>query len=267
LVEPDVSNEFPKALMEHLQQDDRYQQVGLDGFEQSELLALSDRLPQVEVRTRASKFFNLQQAREQETEAIALLGRSTRSNIRRKLRDYGSLDVEWADNLEQATDIFNELIELHQARWQADGAPGAFSSPRFREFQHALIVQLFPKERLVLFRVRHQGETVGCLLLLVDRHRLLDYLSGFAPFDKKPSPGIITHYLCIEEALRRGFHAYDFLVGDKRHKDNLSTDENQLAWATWKRPCWQNTVIDSLRNMKRFFQKSSNDTTPGDNAS
>ncbi len=33
---------------------------------------------------------------------------------------------------------------------------------------------------------------------------------------------MVTHALCMQEALERGFDDYDFLVGDKQHKDNLS---------------------------------------------
>ena len=115
---------------------------------------------------------------------------------------------------------------------------------------------------MVLFRARHEGETVGCLLLLVDRGRMLDYLSGFASFEQKPSPGLVTHYLCLSEAARRGYRAYDFLVGDKRHKDNLSTDVQQLSWATWRRPTLRNKAIDLLKAVKKLRGDKKPGVTP-----
>ena len=89
------------------------------------------------------------------------------------------------------------------------------------------------------------------LLLLVDRHRLLDYLSGLAAFDQKPSPGLVTHYLCQCAALQRGFSAYDFLVGDKRHKENLSTHTQTLTWTRLHRPSVKSRIVAALTQLKR----------------
>ena len=226
----------------------------LDGFTAAEMSELTSHWPPVEVRDRESKYLDLAAIRTSQTELITHLGRSTRANLRKRLREYGELQTEWATSLAAATDIFAELIELHQARWQAVGQRGAFASSRFLNFQRALLVELFPQGRCVAFRVRHQGATVGCLLLLVDRGRLLDYLSGLAAFDQKPSPGLVAHYLCQCEALQRGFAAYDFLVGDKRHKDNLSTHTQILTWTRLARPNIKNRIVAALTHWKRRWR-------------
>ena len=124
----------------------------------------------------------------------------------------------------------------------------------FREFQEELITRLFLEDRCVLFRVRHEGTTVGCLMLLVDQNRLLDYLSGFVSFELKPSPGLVTHQQCMQAALDRGYDAYDFLVGDKRHKANLGTDSTELVWVTLARPNWKQRLmkcVKAARNVAR----------------
>ena len=41
---------------------------------------------------------------------ISHLGKSTRSNIRRRLKKYGTLETEWATNLTQADEIFTVLM-------------------------------------------------------------------------------------------------------------------------------------------------------------
>lgn len=238
--------------------DASWDRFDLDGFAEEDLEPFLQHLPGVECRRRESPCFDLADVRAAGVEPITRLGKSTRASIRRTLRKYGELDIEWAETLEQARDIFNELVTLHQARWQAENEPGAFGSQRFRGFISELITRLHPTGRIVLFRVRHEGETVGALLLLVDRNRLLDYLSGFAPFDRKPSPGVITHFLCMNAALERGFDAYDFLVGEKRHKRNLSTTVNHLVWASWQRPCLKNRAIRALRDLKRTVRRWKN---------
>jgi len=250
LVDPDFRLEFIAHIANALQADPGWEQLCLDGFSEQELAPWQPHFPEANVRSRESRYFDLRAAREAGQSVIDQLGKSTRSNLRRKLKQYGTLDCEWASSLDQADDILQELIRLHQTRWQAVGQPGAFASERFRTFQLDAVLKLFLEERVILFRVRHQSETVGCLLLLVDENRLLDYLSGFADFDVKPSPGLTTHYLCMEAALQRGFDAYDFLVGEKRHKENLSNQSRQLCWLTWSRPSWKFKTLEWLRWLK-----------------
>jgi len=258
LVEPEFRAELIALLAEEIHHDQNWEQLRLDGFSSADLQPWLAHFPGAEVRSRDSRYFDLEAARVAGKPVIDLLGRSTRSNLRRRLKQYGHLECEWAETIEQAEEILQELITLHQARWESAGQPGAFASPHFRDFQLLANLKLFLEKKVVLFRVRHQSETVGCLLLLVDENRLLDYLSGFADFNLKPSPGLTTHYLCMEQALRRGYQAYDFLVGEKRHKENLSNGRNQLCWLSWSRSSWKLKTLECLRTWKQWIGKLRN---------
>lgn len=255
LVEPASRQEFIAGIAEGVEDDLRWEQFRLDGMAEKDLQEWLAHFPQATVRKRDSKYFDLVKARESGGEILSRLGRSTRSNIRRRLKQYGDLDCEWATTVEQMDQILLELIKLHQDRWEAAGEPGAFADTRFLAFQLELAVRLFTEERSVLFRVQHQGATIGCLFLLVDGNRLLNYISGFASFEEHPSPGLITNYLCIQEALRRGFDAFDFLVGDNQYKDNLSTHVNQLCWMNCSRPTLKMRAIHALRQAKRTVKQ------------
>ncbi|HWL10173.1 MAG TPA: GNAT family N-acetyltransferase [Planctomicrobium sp.] len=255
LAEPKFYTQFVNDLSDSLNSDSGWEQLRFDGFEERDLQDWKKIYPNAEVRIRESRYFDLSFARLSETDVLTQLGRSTRSNLKRRLKQYGELTCHWASSVEQADEILNELIVLHQARWNAIGEPGAFANERFHNFQREVGLNLFLEGKAVLFRVQQQSETIGCLLLLNDGNRLLDYLSGFASFEKKPSPGLISHYLCMEEALRRGFNAYDFLVGEKRHKENLSTHSNHLCWMTESRATWKRALMNSCRGAKRFLQR------------
>jgi len=263
LVEPEYSVQFASGLIQFVHMNPDWEQFHLDGFQDCDLEEWQSSFPDASIRSRDSRYYDLKAARDEGVEVISKLGKSTRANIRRQLRKYGALETEWAETLTQANDIFHEMVDLHQARWQAVGEPGAFAATRFRAFQEEVMTQLFADQRVVLFRVRHEGETVGCLMLLVDGNRLLDYLSGFASFEVKPSPGLISHYLCMNDANEKGFDAYDFLVGDKRHKENLSTHVNQLCWLTWLRPSWKVWSATRLRDGKRFLSNLKNKRKEG----
>jgi CelD/BcsL family acetyltransferase involved in cellulose biosynthesis len=274
LVAPAHRSALIIALQEWISTQKGVDEVRLDGWSMSNAAEWNGSARPTQSRVRDCAFFDLSQVCDPDVEPLQLLGRSTRQNLRRLVRRYGRIETTWAESIDDADDILTELISLHQARWNASGQPGAFASRRFEEFQRQLLVQGFGDRKVVLFRARHEGETIGCLFLLVDRGRMLDYLSGFASFDRKPSPGLITHYLCLTEAAHRGYRAYDFLVGDKRHKDNLSTDVQQLGWATWRRPTLRNRAIDVLKAVKKLrgdkkpgFSPGSQDETPEENAS
>lgn len=254
LAEEGYADAFVNGVVDAIENDMSWETLCLDGFQEDDLRHWQRRYPQADIRYRDSCYFDFETARESGKDLLSHLGKSTRSNIRRRLKKYGDLETEWATSLTQAEDIFAELVKLHQARWNDVGEPGAFASHRFLSFQQQLISRLFGEQRVVLFRVRHQAETVGCLLLLVDQNRLLDYLSGFAAFDAKPSIGLISHYLCMEQGLHRGFSAYDFLVGDKQHKQNLSTHRHQLCWFSFHRPSLKNRTVEALRQMKRLLK-------------
>lgn len=274
LVLPERRAVFQEQLIAHALRDKSWEALCLDGFTVAEFDALQSELPGFEPRYRDAPYYDLRAARNAGGDLWDCLGRSTRQNLRRLLRKYGEVELLWAESRDQAFEVFEELQTLHQARWQKAGQPGAFHSRRFRDFQRTLIQQTFtdgrsahPAHGVVLFRVRQQGATVGCLMLLIDGPRLLDYLSGFGDFETFASPGLVTHALCMTAALHRGFDEYDFLVGEKRHKDNLSTNSNQLVWACWRRPTLRSRTIGMLSAVKRRWLDLRHPATPAQSAS
>ena len=277
LVQPDYRVAFLTALQQWIASE-QWDQCQWDGFSetalaswpewrQSRFSSLADSVLQpvtefrpetrltVRDRLRESRYFDLEQLRAAGGEILASLGKSTRSNLKRRLNQIGPIELEWAETLPQAEEIFAELVQLHQARWNAVGQPGAFASSRFFSFQQRLIQRLFPEKRVVLVRVKTPTATVGCLYLLVDRNRLLDYVSGFISFEDFPSPGLISHYLCMEAALERGYSAYDFLVGDKRHKENLGKSSQQLQWRVCERPRWKYRWRNCLQSCRQITKR------------
>lgn len=244
-------------LLEWMHKQKQYNEIRLDGIEHDlleEVQSLKTPSTALELTERMCRSMEFAAVREADQMVIDQLGKSTRQNLRRRIRKMGEPHVEWATSTDQALRIFQELVELHQQRWTEAGQPGAFASERFYRLQESYIKAGHASGACHLARVRIEGSTLGCVYYWNDRNRLLDYVSGFASFSEFPSGGLVTHYLCLEDALVRGFTGYDFLVGDKQHKVNLGKTETPLYWVRFKKPHWKYIVLKTLRTIKRTLQ-------------
>lgn len=192
--------------------------------------------------------FDLDQARADGNDVLAQLRSSVRSRVRRSNKELAPLKTEWGTSADHALDIFDELVALHQVRWRRAGRPGAFSSERFERFHRMLIETLFPLGQVILFRVRHDDHTVGCLYSFIDNGMVMFYQSGLADFDNnKIKPGLTTHVLCMEQCLERELHTYNFLAGDQRYKSELATGEQELMTAH----AWRHSFVEPVASLLR----------------
>jgi len=198
---------------------------------------------------RLARWINLNAVRDSGRELMAFFGDSTRKGIRQNVRKLGELRFEWSENVEHAHHIFDDLIQLHQARWTADGQPGCYASRRFTDFHRDLIDRLVPQERLALARIATSDRVLCCSQLIIDRQRALVYQGGRVP-DEIGSPGLVIDFLCMQECLARGYAAFDFMAGDSIHKQRLTTETTPLSWSTWRRPRWKYRAIEALKQAR-----------------
>lgn len=242
---------FQKALWEHIESKEAWDEFRLDGFEEHDVLEWLQSDSRWAFVSKPARYFDLTSTRDQGCDILGALGTQTRSAVRKSLRLSGQHVCEWAETASHAEDIFHELVELHQARWQADGHPGCYSSRVFKEFHLDLLNQLVPLGLMGLFRVRNESGTIGCDQVLIDRNRACLYQGGrILPADHRISTGVIVDYLLIEECCRRRIDAVDFLAGDTPHKRRLSTHSTPLIWAVMRRPQLKHRLIDGLRHIR-----------------
>ena len=219
------------ALVEHLRAGGGWDVLKLDGFEAPDAGALADAHGAMTLDRQASPYADLGAARDTGTDAVAALRKGPRQRVRRTLKAFGELRLEWAETPAEATDVLDELIALHQQRWTAAGEPGAFSSERFTAFHRSLLERLEIGREVILVRASGADGTVGCLLCHTDGGRVLFYQSGLRRFeDRNLRAGLATHALAMQACLERGFTHYDFLAGEARYKDELATGSDVLCW-------------------------------------
>jgi hypothetical protein len=226
---------FAMDLMSELERDRHWQRLRFDGMTLMDARLLLEGRVRVSWHTEECPVADLRAS--DQDDVLAGLPTSKRQRVRRALRHLGELETQWAQSLAEANSMLDELIDLHTARWQADAKPGAFASPRFTAFHRQLIARLLPTGRAALFRIRREGETIGCLYGLIENGRLLFYQGGLRRFeDNRMRVGIAAHALFMQACRDRGLSEYDFLAPAARYKSDLTTTSEKLVWAELERP-------------------------------
>ena len=254
LVSDEDRFEFQLAIWKWLQSESDWDEFRLDGFPMADVNEWISQDANWSVVLKPSRYIALDRARETKANVLSLFGTHTRTSVKRNLRRAGNLRIEWSETVSEAQAIFQELIELHQRRWNLAGHPGCYASRVFREFHEELLTRLVPTEQMILFRVRNEQGTLGCNQVLIDQNRACIYQCGrFLPPDHRISTGVVVDYTLMDECLKRGYDAVDFLAGNSPHKCRMSTDEVPLAWAIYRRRTLKNQFVDSMRSVKRVF--------------
>lgn len=186
---------------------------------------------------------------------LPLLSSNTRNQVKRAQKTAGATTLDVARDPAEAIEIYEELRALHTAVWRERGHPGAFTDPWIDRFHRRLIATRFPAGEIQLLRVRSGAVTHGCLYNFVWRGRVLQYQTGFRPTtDSKDKPGYVCHTAAIEHCAAMGMGVYDFLAGEHRYKDSLSTGNAQLVWAKVQRRrlrfALEDRLVDLVRNMR-----------------
>lgn len=235
LAEPGHGAAFAVQLVRHLRGERGWDELVLDGFASPDAAPLIAAAPRFDIDEQVSPYADLDELGGPDRDVIAGLSKNTRQQIRRTLRRIEGMRGERAASVDEALDVFAELVELHQAKWTAAGEPGAFADPGVVSFHRALIRRL-GLDGVILYRSQSEQGTVGCLYSFVENGRALFYQGGFAPFDdSKLKPGLATHALCMQDCLDHGLTEYDFLAGESRYKSQLSNREATLVWAVLRR--------------------------------
>lgn len=255
LVRPDDRAAFAGALLAELERDRRWQRLCLDGMVPDVAEPIVAGRRGVRRRFEESPVANLASA--ETDEPLGFLPSATRRRVRQALKRLGPLETEWAETEPAARAILEQLAELHQAHWNAQGAPGAFASSRFSDFHFDLVSQLVPMRRAALFRVRSQGTTIACLYGLIEGTRILFYQSGLLRHeDNRIRVGLAAHALFMQACREHGLTTYEFLPPPARYKRELARESEQLVWVELDRPGFRLYFEKLARSVKRRIRSA-----------
>ncbi|MDA0590620.1 MAG: GNAT family N-acetyltransferase [Planctomycetota bacterium] len=261
LVEPRFEHAFAEQIVSHLEAQSGFDQWNLDGFAEADLAAF---LPEeagnaavaLELTRQPTHWFDLKTTRNEGKDILSSLKSGPRRKVKQSFKGYDEVTVDFAESLDQASEIFSELMELHQARWNSVGKPGSYSSERFVRFHEGLLARLVPQGRMALIRVRTGGCTLGCVQVFIEHGRVLLYQCGWAPAEGTKSPGVVLDYVTMKKCFDRGYSAYDFLAFATQHKRQLSNQCHDMIWARRKHPRLKFAVLDKARRLKQMLKRN-----------
>jgi CelD/BcsL family acetyltransferase involved in cellulose biosynthesis len=138
-----------------------------------------------------------------------------------KAANEGSLfSIKNIENLDEYHTAIEDLIRIHQNRWNKIGYPGYFSSRNYRNF-FSEVINVFHKNNWLWFKTaQDENQCVAGRLAFYFNNRYYDYLSGFdesSPAAKR-RPGLALLIGMINDASKKGILVTDFLRGNESYK-------------------------------------------------
>lgn len=157
--------------------------------------------------------------------------RGLSTNVRRRLSQaqqaYRSKNIFQVKEVTTQAELkisFDELVELHQRRWNDMGYPGYFSNKQFLEFQQSVAAVMLEKQCLWFKTTWADGHCIGARLGYKFNNSIYDYLTGFdkASAVAKYRPGYALLFSMIEDAINSRCTSVELLRGDERYKSELN---------------------------------------------
>jgi CelD/BcsL family acetyltransferase involved in cellulose biosynthesis len=179
------------------------------------------------------------------------LSKNTRYQINRSVRlyesKYGPIHIHLAENKKQALAYFKEAGKYHQMRWQDSG----YKNSDFTRFHENLIDNAFSENEVHIFKLKAGTQVLGILYFHIMDKTVYFYLQALQyESDNKLKPGLVAHSLITQYYADLYMNIYDYMGGESRYKDQMSSDITNLVTLNLKRPRLKLYIEDLARLMK-----------------
>jgi CelD/BcsL family acetyltransferase involved in cellulose biosynthesis len=136
---------------------------------------------------------------------------------RRALERSGEVRIETptAENLD---DLLTALFDLHAARWKRRDLPGVLADDASQSFHRDAARRMLDAGMLRMYATRINDRVVAVFYGFALNGIVYYYLSGYDPELEKSSIGTILVAHAVEQAVRDGATAFDFLRGAEEYK-------------------------------------------------
>ena len=154
--------------------------------------------------------------------------RSGHRRERRRLADFGLLEVKVARTLPELESALEETFRVHELRWGGRPDGSDFASPRGRSFHRAAVRALAEADVPRVVTLSLDDRAIAFNFGLVSAGRFCSYRIGFDPEYSRFSPGYLNTLDALEAAAEEGLRAFEFLGGAEEHKLQLADRPDPL---------------------------------------
>jgi CelD/BcsL family acetyltransferase involved in cellulose biosynthesis len=153
-------------------------------------------------------------------------------------REGHELGFEAIDDPALLPEVLDEFLRLHAVRATMDDGPAHpdhYATPQRRQFLRELAAELMPQGRLLVCRLRINGDVVASRIAMVAGDSLYLYYSGYDPAWSRYSVMTTLTAEMIKLAIARGLRSVNFSTG---------TDVSKTRWGP-ETLTFRNLRIDS----------------------
>lgn len=189
---------------------------------------------------------------------VASLGRSHRSNFRKKLRKLEKrFRLEFCHVRTEAERVqaLDTLVNLHLQRWGTRGGSDALHTPSLIEFHKDFTREALRKGWLRLFVMRLNDKPVVALYCFSYQNKYYFYQAGFDMKFSRYSVGLGAVGLAISQAFEEGAEEYDFLRGNEKYKYLWANEERELVRLDLFPPYIRGTLYKQAMELREEAKK------------
>jgi CelD/BcsL family acetyltransferase involved in cellulose biosynthesis len=148
------------------------------------------------------------------------------SQARRAYTSEGLYSVRSIQSGEEAGKALDELVRLHQLRWNRLGYPGMFADYRFEAFLREVARRFLEKGWLWFKTARANGNCIAARLGFQFKDCLNDFVAGFD--EESPAarrrPGLALLLSMVEDAIRYRMRKLNLVRGYETYKGEVASE-------------------------------------------
>lgn len=194
------------------------------------------------------------------------LSKSARENIfRRQRRLFETFQCEFrlVENTCELEQAMDDLVRLHQARWQTKGEPGTFALDGSEDLLREAARISLAEGRLRLWTLTMDKEVTAVLLGFVDNGILHAFQSGFDPAYTHKGLGSVMNGLCIRACVEdETIRDYDFMGGSDAYKQSWTKTSWDSVALTCMRPGLHSQTFKAIEHTTRAAKSIVRGTVP-----
>ena len=183
----------------------------------------------------------------------AMRRKSALRRHRNKLQKTGSVRFFHLEDRAQIHLYLNTLFQQHIGRRALINEASQFLSPEWREFYHAMVDELNPRDSLRFSMLELDDRPIACHFGFECKGSLTLYKPTFDVGLFSLSPGDVLLSEILAYARERQLNEVDFTVGNESYKEHFTNEIKDIYCAVLNRPDWWTDICRIFQPLQAWL--------------